>query len=197
MAKKKDIFDDLILPTDEEIRTETRIKKMSISKTGVKGPKHTDESKRKIGIAHTGLKKPARTKEVKKIVSQKLTNRKRSEKECEAISAGLMGHETSTSRRENISKGLTGVMKGVPKPKTICPHCGVEGAIATMHLHHFDKCNTRTVIVGTNIKTGKIIKLSGSTQIKNAGFSYGNILSCVRGDRKSHKGYTWAKEAKN
>lgn len=137
---KKDIFDDLILPSDEEIRTETRIKKMSITKTGSKGPNHTEESKKNISIGGKGIKKPARTKEAKKIVSEKLTGRKRTKKECKAISDGLKGHSVSDERRKNISAGLTGKMKGIPKRTTKCPHCGKEGGIAPMKRFHFDNC---------------------------------------------------------
>jgi len=125
-----------------------------------------------------------------------LMNRTRPEQDCKAISKGLMGHDVSDTRRIAISAGLTGITKGIAKRTTICPHCNLEGAISTMQLYHFDKCHTRNIVVGTNIVTGEQIKLCGNTEIKNAGFSYGNIIGCINGDRKSHKGYTWTREAR-
>lgn len=140
---KKDIFDDLILPSDNEIKYETRITKMAITKTGKRGPKHTDKTKKLISKKGKGLKKPSRTIETNIEVSKKLTGRKRTKEECEAISKGLKGHEVSDERRKNISAGLTGVMKGIPKRKTTCPHCGKVGAIAPMQRFHFDNCKQK------------------------------------------------------
>lgn len=140
---KKDIFADLILPSDDDIRYETRITKMSITKTGSKGPKHTEEAKRNISKGGKGIKKPARTEEVKLVVAEKLTGRKRSPEECKAISEGLKGHTISDERRKNISAGLTGKMKGVPKRTTKCPHCGKVGGIAPMKRFHFDNCKQK------------------------------------------------------
>jgi hypothetical protein len=54
--------------------------------------------------------------------------------------------------------------------------------------------NYKGAMIGTNIETGEEIILKGGKQIKAAGFSYGNIVSCLKGERKSHKGYTWRRE---
>ena len=50
------------------------------------------------------------------------------------------------------------------------------------------------VWVGTNIKTGEIIRLIGEKALKEAGFQHANIIKCINGTRKSHKGYSWSKE---
>ena len=49
-------------------------------------------------------------------------------------------------------------------------------------------------VVGTDIKTGNIIRLEGNKAIKDAGFQYGNISKCISGERHSHRGYTWSRE---
>lgn len=48
--------------------------------------------------------------------------------------------------------------------------------------------------IGTNLKTGEQIKVSGNKEIENAGFHTGHINDCAMGKQKSHQGYTWKKE---
>jgi len=50
------------------------------------------------------------------------------------------------------------------------------------------------VWVGTNIKTGEVIRLVGEKALKEAGFQHANIIKCINRTRKSHKGYAWSKE---
>jgi hypothetical protein len=49
--------------------------------------------------------------------------------------------------------------------------------------------------IGTNINTGETITLIGGKPVKDAGFHFGHVSSCACGTEKSHKGYTWKKEA--
>lgn len=49
-------------------------------------------------------------------------------------------------------------------------------------------------VIGTNMTTNKKIILMGTKEIKNAGFNSSTVHACCNGKRKSHKGYTWAKE---
>jgi hypothetical protein len=48
--------------------------------------------------------------------------------------------------------------------------------------------------IGTNLKTNEKIVLAGVKEIKDSGFNSTCIYRCAAGKRKSHKGYTWAKE---
>jgi hypothetical protein len=48
--------------------------------------------------------------------------------------------------------------------------------------------------VGTHIETGEVIRLVGEKALKEGGFQHANIIKCINGLRKSHKGYTWHKE---
>lgn len=48
--------------------------------------------------------------------------------------------------------------------------------------------------VGTDIKTGEIVKFVGFNKLAAAGIQHANVIKCINGTRKSHKGYTWAKE---
>lgn len=48
--------------------------------------------------------------------------------------------------------------------------------------------------IGTDIKTGTTIEFIGSLELNKAGFQHANVIKCINGKRKSHKGYTWTKE---
>jgi hypothetical protein len=50
--------------------------------------------------------------------------------------------------------------------------------------------------IGTNLITGEKISFVGNKQIKHAGFEVSCVRKCADGDiyRKSHRGYSWAKE---
>ena len=50
------------------------------------------------------------------------------------------------------------------------------------------------VWVGTNIQTGEVIRLVGEKTLKDASIQHANVIKCINGNRKSHKGYTWSKE---
>lgn len=49
--------------------------------------------------------------------------------------------------------------------------------------------------IGTNIKSGEVVKFTGEKEMKAAGLQHTNIIKCINGKRKSHKGYTWHREA--
>lgn len=54
--------------------------------------------------------------------------------------------------------------------------------------------NRTWIWVGTNIKTGEVVKFIGEKEMKEAGLQHANIIKCLNGERKSHKGYTWQRE---
>jgi hypothetical protein len=52
----------------------------------------------------------------------------------------------------------------------------------------------RYKIVGANIETGKKAMFIGAKALNAAGFTHTAVYMCINGQRKSHKGYTWARE---
>jgi hypothetical protein len=54
--------------------------------------------------------------------------------------------------------------------------------------------NREFVWVGTHTQTGAVIRIVGLKEMFEGGFKSSNICKCVNGKRKTHKGYTWAKE---
>jgi len=49
-------------------------------------------------------------------------------------------------------------------------------------------------IIGTNMQTGEQIEFLGAKAVNDAGFQHANVIKCIYGERKSHKGYTWVKQ---
>ena len=48
--------------------------------------------------------------------------------------------------------------------------------------------------IGTNVLTGKVVNFDGAVALDAAGFQHANVIKCINGTRKSHKGYTWSKK---
>jgi hypothetical protein len=49
-------------------------------------------------------------------------------------------------------------------------------------------------IIGTNMQTGEQIEFLGAKAVNDAGFQHANVIKCIYGKRKSHKGYIWTRE---
>ena len=88
---------------------------------GMKGFKHTEESKEKIGLAQKGK-----------------TN---SDETRAKISQAGMGRPVSAATRANMSQAKT----GVPDPKTTCPHCQLTGGSSNMTRYHFHNCKHKNI----------------------------------------------------
>ena len=54
--------------------------------------------------------------------------------------------------------------------------------------------NRTWIWIGTDVLTGKVVNFIGEKEMKLAGLQHSNIIKCLNGERKSHKGYTWARE---
>ena len=48
--------------------------------------------------------------------------------------------------------------------------------------------------VGTNLETGAMVEFVGSEALTASGFQHANVIKCISGARKSHKGYTWGRQ---
>lgn len=82
----------------------------------------TSEHKRKVAESNKGKIHSAETRR-KLSISNKGKNKGK-----------IPSAETRLKRSE--------AMKGIPQPKTQCPHCGKIGGLATMHRHHFNNCKS-------------------------------------------------------
>ncbi len=119
MIKKKDIFDDLILPSDAEIKRETHNIKLAQSKIGKSGNKCSDERKRKIGEKN----KVSRMSEFQR--TQLIKSNKENPRH-------ITPHTKET--RMKIKKTLEN------KPIYKCPHCSATSKSGVLKRWHFDNC---------------------------------------------------------
>lgn len=72
-----------------------------------------------------------------------------------------------------------------------------ESASKTFKCNTYAKGNTyqrKWAWIGTHINTGEVIRLVGEKAMKDAGVQHTNIIKCLKGERKSHKSYTWQRE---
>ena len=83
--------------------------------------------------ARTGLKHSPETKE--KMRNAKLGKKQKPEHiEQRRIS------NTGKKRSQEHKDALRDIFKGIPHPKTTCPHCGIVGSVSRLKGHHFDRC---------------------------------------------------------
>ena len=106
-------------------------------------------------------------------------------------SSGLKHSEEFKAKISNLHKGNKWRL-GLPtstKQKTVTSELSKGNT--------YGKGNTtqrKWIWIGTNIKTGEVVKFTGEKEMKLAGLQHSNIIKCLNGERKSHKGYTWNRE---
>ena len=67
----------------------------------------------------------------------------------------------------------------------------ISSSIINKNLRGTNAFNFKCPIVATNIINGQEIILSGTAEMKKAGFQTTNIFKCLKGERKLHKGHTF------
>ena len=130
------------------------------------------ETKLKLHLAKIGKPGKPMTEEAKAKISAANTGRKHSEETKRKCGAANIGKPSSAKQKaiaSMLSKGNT----------------YAAGNTA----------NRTWIWVGTDIKTGDVVKFIGEKEMKKAGLQHSNIIKCLNGERKSHKGYTWHREA--
>lgn len=120
----------------------------------------------------------------------------KSEEAKRKLSAALKGRpgvKPSKATRQKLSaahkgqipwnKGVKGVVKQSAE--------SIEKRTAKMRGHLY---NVEFMYIGTHIKQGTKMFLTGCAQIKQAGMSPSCVRRCALGERKAHKGYSWVRE---
>jgi NUMOD3 motif len=172
---------------------------------GNSGIEMTEETKLKISLSKKGTpawnKGIPLTEDCKQKLSQSLSGRKawnkgvecRPETKQKLQKAGLgnkyaLGHKVS-----EVSKKLMG-LANLGRPSS-AKQKAIASAISKGNKHATGNTAQRKwVWVGTNIKTGEVVKFIGEQAMKEAGIQHANVIKCISGHRKSHKGYTWHRE---
>jgi hypothetical protein len=102
------------------------------------GKKHTEESRKNMSEGQKG-KKYSNRKGKCSGEKNNFFGKFHSEETKEKMRKQKIGKNLSDEHRKNISRKL----KGVPKKKIQCPHCGKIGGSSQMKRHHFDNCKTK------------------------------------------------------
>jgi len=172
---------------------------------GSSGYKHTKEQREKNRLAKLGSipwnKGIPLTEDCKQKLSQSLSGRKawnkgiecRPETKQKLQKAGLGNKHALGHKVSEASKKLMGLANlGIPtsaKQKAIASAISKGNKYATGNT-----AQRKWVWIGTNIKTGEVVKFIGEQAMKEAGIQHANVIKCISGHRKSHKGYTWHRE---
>ena len=135
-----------------------------------KGVPCKEETKERIKIAKIGKPGKPVSEEVKLKISKANAGRKHSEETKRKCGAKNVGKKLTEEHKQKISSHLVGNTYAVGN---------------TNRLEY--------KIIGTHMQTGEQIEFLGSNAVNNAGFQHANVIKCIYGKRKSHKGYTWTK----
>lgn len=96
--------------------------------------------------------------------------------------------------KEKIRKLHTGSTWNLGRP-TSAKQKAIASALSKGNKHAAGNTNNRKwKWVGTHIETGTVIEFIGSLELNKAGFQHANVIKCINGQRKSHKGYTWTRK---
>jgi hypothetical protein len=107
---------------------------------------------------------------------------------CKGISSGLKHTEEFKQKLSNLHKGNKW-RQGLP---TSAKQKAIASALSKGNKHAAGNANNRKwVWIGTHIKTGVVVEFIGEQALKEAGIQHANVIKCINGKRKSHKGYTW------
>ena len=170
-----------------------------------KGVPLKEETKLKISVAKIGSnawnKGIPLTEDCKQKLSQSLSGRKawnkgvecRPETKQKLQKAGLGNKHALGHKVSEASKKLMGLANlGRPssaKQKEAARKIFLGNKHATGNT-----AQRKWVWIGTNILTGEVVKFIGEQAMKEAGIQHANVIKCISGHRKSHKGYTWHRE---
>jgi hypothetical protein len=107
---------------------------------------------------------------------------------------GPSGLKHSEEFKEKIRKLHTGSAYNLGRP-TSAKQKAIASKLSKNNIYAAGNTNNRKwVWVGTNVITGEVVKFIGEKEMKAAGIQHSNVIKCLNGQRKSHKGYTWHRE---
>lgn len=144
---------------------------------GVSGLKHNEETRKKMSFSRLGKTGHKCSEETKQKLREINLGNKHSEETKEKLSILNKGIQNSLGYRHSEESKLK------------------IGIASKGNKHGIGNTNKRKFVwVGTHIKTGEVIRVVGEKAMLAGGFQSSNIIKCINGSIKSHKGYVWAKE---
>lgn len=147
---------------------------------GISGYRHTEDTKAKIAAASKGNKWNLGTKmpeETKQKIRLANTGKKMNPAAVEKSRQAKIGKKHSEEAKAKMSQAHA-ISKRM-----------IGNSYAAGGVH-----SRKWVWVGTNITTGVNIVFNGGKELRDAGYSTSHVSCCIKGTRKSHKGYTWSRK---
>jgi hypothetical protein len=149
---------------------------------GSSGYKQTKEQREKIRLSKLGSKPWNKGIPLREEAKQKLREK----------SIGKPIH--TEEFKERIRKIHTGNKYALGKPSSAKQKAVASALFKGNTYASGNTANRKWVWVGTNIETGNVIRIVGEKNMKEHNLQHANIIKCINGERKSHKGYTWSRE---
>ena len=164
----------------------------TIGGEGTSGYKHTVEQIEKNRQMHLGQIPWNRGKPWSEEIKNKVSVSKLGSTPWnKGIPSGLKHSEEFKQRLSAVHKGN----KYNLGRSTSAKQKAIASALSKGNSYAVGNTNQRKwVWVGINIQTGEVVRVVGEKTLKEHGFQHANIIKCINGTRKSHKGYTWTKE---
>lgn len=100
----------------------------------------TEKTRAKL-VAKRALRAPA-SDETRRRMSESLKDRRKPPR-TPAHSAKLGNSLKGRTRSSEACIKHSETVKGIPKPKITCPHCGLIGGAPQMKRYHFDNCKSK------------------------------------------------------
>jgi len=148
---------------------------------GISGYRHTEKHKKKVKDFHTG--------------KAWCKGRKMPEDQKQKISISLLGNKRSVGVVQTLAHREANSLKQLGNKRALgYTHTDLHKTKIKNLLVGNQNAKGGHKWVGTHIKTGEVITFIGSQVLNEAGFQHANVIKCINGQRKSHKGYVWHKE---
>jgi len=148
---------------------------------GISGYKHTEKTKEKVKNFHTG--------------KAWCKGRKMPEDQKQKISISLLGNKRSVGVVQTLAHREANSLKQLGNKRALgYTHTDLHKTKIKTLLIGNQNAKGKYKWVGTHIKTGEVISFIGSQVLNEVGFQHANVIKCINGQRKSHKGYVWHKE---
>jgi len=172
---------------------------------GNSGIEMTEETKLKISLSKKGTpswnKGIPLTEDCKQKISQSLSGRKAWNKgvECrletkQKLSLAGFGNKRALGHKvSKASKKLMG-LANLGRPTSAKQKEAAQKIFLGNKYASGNTAQRKWIWIGTNILTGEVVKFIGQQAMKEAGIQHANVIKCISGHRKSHKGYTWHRD---
>jgi hypothetical protein len=112
------------------------------------------------------------------------------------ISASLIGNTYSIGHEQTVAHRTKNSVKQLDnsRAKGNKHSDQYKERISDLLLGNTNAVKNQYKWIGVHQVSGNVISFYSSNDLNKAGFQHANVIKCLNGERKSHKGYTWRRE---